>query len=288
MPALLAAGLSGQRRVLRGLLATGAGYARRGAKPGFTDNPGAPELTLIYCVEGQGWCRISGQTIPVGPGELLAMSSQVAVPVYGPDRVQPWTIHWARGTGDLIAEYAAELRLPETRPLLRMGDDLGLVLLFKEILMTLAKGFTIPHVIHASQAFGLLLARCIDRQENPALRNDGFQKIGECIEFMSEHLSQPMKVGQLARLANLSAAHFAVVFKEQTGSSPREYLHLLRMHRAGEWLVGTQMPLKEIANRLGYQDQFHFSRKFKAFSGQSPSRYRESTVETASRQRRHS
>ena len=46
------------------------------------------------------------------------------------------------------------------------------------------------------------------------------------------------------------------------------------MHRACQWLTGTPMTLKEIASRLGYGDQFHFSRKFKAFSGVSPSMYR--------------
>jgi AraC-like DNA-binding protein len=33
--------------------------------------------------------------------------------------------------------------------------------------------------------------------------------------------------------------------------------------------------VKEIATRLGYQDQFHFSRQFKAFQGASPSEYRD-------------
>src|ERR1035438_3835110 len=91
---------------------------------------------------------------------------------------------------------------------------------------------------------------------------------------MSGHLDQPLKVKALAAMASLSPAHFAVVFREQTGSSPRDYLHLLRMHRACEWLTSTSTSLKEIADRLGYQDQFHFSRRFKAFSGVAPSNYR--------------
>ena len=48
---------------------------------------------------------------------------------------------------------------------------------------------------------------------------------------MSEHLDQP-RVSALAALANLSPAHFTVLFKEQTGCCPRDYLHLLRIHRA--------------------------------------------------------
>ena len=100
---------------------------------------------------------------------------------------------------------------------------------------------------------------------------------------MSEHLDQPMRVSALAALANLSPAHFSALFKEQTGCSPRDYLHLLRIHRACQLLRTTTLNVKEIATRLGYQDQFHFSRQFKAFQGVSPSEYREGQASSSAR-----
>ena len=274
MPRPLASALSSQHRLLRGLLATGAGYARRSVAPWRACDQGPHDLSLLYCVDGQGWCRLGKGAEPVRAGELLVLSPQTSFEC-GADPTRPWTIHWGQATGDLIPDYIAKLTLSRERAKLWIGDDLQVVFLFQETLMSLGRSFAFPDVLRASHALGLLLARCIARTENPPGRNERSQKIGECIEFMSEHLDEALKVGQLARLANLSPAHFAVVFKEQTGTTPREYLHLLRMHRAREWLFGTRMPLKEIAGRLGYQDQFHFSRKFKAFSGLSPSRYRE-------------
>jgi transcriptional regulator GlxA family with amidase domain len=99
--------------------------------------------------------------------------------------------------------------------------------------------------------------------------------VAQAIIYMSEHLDQPLRVAELAVLANLSPAHFTVLFKQQTGCSPRDYLHLLRIHRACQMLRGSTLPVKEVAARLGYQDQFHFSRQFKAFQGLSPTEYRE-------------
>ena len=95
---------------------------------------------------------------------------------------------------------------------------------------------------------------------------------------MSEHVAEPLRVSMLARLAGLSPDYFAQLFKVQTGCSPREYLHLLRIHRACRLLETTSLGIKQIANQLGYQDPFHFSRKFKGFQGLSPTEYRAKTT----------
>jgi AraC family transcriptional regulator, transcriptional activator of pobA len=49
----------------------------------------------------------------------------------------------------------------------------------------------------------------------------------------------------------------------------------LRIHHACQMLGSEKLSVKEIAARLGYQDPFHFSRRFKAFQGVSPTEYRD-------------
>jgi len=231
-------------------------------------------MTLVYCARGRGWWESPGRKLDIEPGELLVLSPG-APRVCGTNQSRPWTVFWVAARGELVPEYIEKLGVSAGAPKLTVGDDLHLVLLFNEILRSLTKGFTFPHVFMASTALGHLLARCMIRSGERSEQHEGFEKIGRCIEFMSEHLDEPIKVSQLAVAASLSPAHFAAVFKEQTGTAPREYLHLLRMHRARQYLTLTRMSLKEIASKLGYQDQFHFSRKFKSFTGVSPSQYRE-------------
>ncbi len=282
-------GIAGQQRVLlpapvietarrhsllRGLLATGAGFFPKAAGHSRHRSGGADHAVLIYCVKGRGWCEVAGRIHPVPAGNVLVLPPGIPH-ACGADHALPWTIHWVHAAGILVPDYLAELGAGPGNPLLWVGEDLQLVLLFNEVLRSLEKGFTAPHLLQASHALGHLVAVMIrHRCERSPEAGEGFQKIGTCIEYMSEHLDEPLKVGALAALASLSPAHFAALFKEQTGSSPRGYLHLLRMHRACQWLTGSPMTLKEIAGRLGYQDQFHFSRKFKSFSGISPSGYR--------------
>jgi AraC family transcriptional regulator, arabinose operon regulatory protein len=263
-----------QQPLLRGLLAAGAGYFPKAAGHLRRRPEGIDQAILIYCVKGRGWFELGGRAHRVNAGDLLVLPPEEPH-AYGAEVSEPWTIHWIHAVGENVPVYLKELGASSASPIVWVGEELQLVLLFHEVLKSLEKGFTFEPLLQAAAALAHLMAVILPhRHQRRPETAEGFHKIGRCIEYMSEHLDQPLKVASLAALANLSPAHFAVVFKEQTGSSPRDYLHLLRMHRACLWLTRTRMALKEMADRLGYQDQFHFSRKFKAFAGLSPSEYR--------------
>ena len=261
--------------LLRGLLAVGAGYLPRSGGHLRRRSPGSDEALLAYCVRGGGWCELAGQLYPVRAGDLLVVPPG-ASHICGPHVSNPWTIHWVLAAGENLGEYLKELGASARAPLVWMGEDPQLTRLFNEVLKTLETGTSFLNLLQASQALAHLLALMIrQRHEQTRDASDSVQKVAEGIIYMSEHLDQPMRVSALAALANLSRAHFSMLFKEQTGCSPRDYLHLLRIHRACQLLRSSTLNVKEIATRLGYQDQFHFSRQFKAFQGVSPSEYRE-------------
>jgi AraC family transcriptional regulator of arabinose operon len=262
--------------LLRGLVAVGAGYAPRAAGHLRRRPQDIGGALLLYCVKGGGWCELAGQLHTVRAGDLLVLPPGVPH-TCGAHVSNPWTIHWALAAGENLRDYLNELGISLQKPLAWVGDDLQLARLFNEVVRTLEQGTSFPNLLHASQALAHLLALVIrHRHAQTRDTSDSVQKVAEGIIYMSEHMEQPMRVSALAALANLSPAHFSALFKEQTGCSPRDYLHLLRIHRACQLLRSTTLNVKEIATRLGYQDQFHFSRQFKAFQGVSPSEYRES------------
>jgi transcriptional regulator GlxA family with amidase domain len=53
-----------------------------------------------------------------------------------------------------------------------------------------------------------------------------------------------------------------------------KYVSQMRVQRAGLLLYQTNAPIADIANTVGYQNQFNFSSAFKKHSGLSPSKYR--------------
>ena len=110
---------------------------------------------------------------------------------------------------------------------------------------------------------------------NKETQND--QRIARSIAFMSQHLNTPLRVTQLAKMANLSSSYFWALFKQETGYAPVDFLIRLRMSQACYLLDSTNLAVKKIAAVLGYKDALYFSRMFKSFSGVAPTHYRERT-----------
>jgi AraC family transcriptional regulator, arabinose operon regulatory protein len=276
LPARVIAAALRERPLLHGLLPAGAGYFPKAGRHLRRRPEGSDQAILIYCVKGGGWGELNGQFHPVRAGDLLAVP--VGIPhSYGAHVSNPWTIHWVHLAGAHAREYLKELGVSTQAPVVWIGEDLQLVLLFNEVVKVLERGFSFLNLLQASHATAHLLSLLIrHRHEQTRDAADSAQKVAQSIIYMSAHVDQPLRITALAALANLSPAHFTVRFKEQTGISPRDYLHLLRIHQACQFLHGTKLNVKEIAARLGYQDQFHFSRQFKAFQGVSPSEYRAS------------
>jgi len=99
-------------------------------------------------------------------------------------------------------------------------------------------------------------------------------KIQQSIAFMIEHLTERMQVRRLAASINVSPSYFFALFKRQTGYAPIDFLIHLRMRRACSLLQRTDLSVKEIADALGYDDAFYFSRLFKSVTSMAPTDFR--------------
>lgn len=82
------------------------------------------------------------------------------------------------------------------------------------------------------------------------------------------------RIGTLADELGWSRRHLVASFREQLGLPPKLVVRQLRFSSATDLLCRSDLPLVEIANRLHYADQAHFTREFREFSGETPARYR--------------
>jgi len=81
-------------------------------------------------------------------------------------------------------------------------------------------------------------------------------------------------VKEMARLANLSRAHFSRAYRQLRGQSARDTLNHMRMTEAKRLLTETTMTVSDIAARLNYSTPMSFERMFKSSVGQTPTAWR--------------
>jgi AraC family transcriptional regulator len=87
---------------------------------------------------------------------------------------------------------------------------------------------------------------------------------------IDNNLGEHMSLDQLANLAGVSRFHFARQFRVSMGESPMEHLRRARIERAKTILRRDDTTIAEVAVRLGFADQSHFTRTFGRIVGVSP------------------
>ncbi|EPY13111.1 AraC family transcriptional regulator [Paenibacillus alvei] len=93
------------------------------------------------------------------------------------------------------------------------------------------------------------------------------------IEYIQQAFSTNITLAKLADQAGMNPSYFSQLFKRKMKKSPIEYLTDLRMNQAKKQLQQPNGKIRDIAQDVGYKDEFYFSRRFKTYSGIAPTAY---------------
>jgi AraC family transcriptional regulator len=113
-----------------------------------------------------------------------------------------------------------------------------------------------------------------DGFEAAARRGLPTAKLEQVLSLIDQRLSDGLSLRELAACAGMSQFHFARKFRLSTGQSPHAYLTQRRMERAKRLLHESDLPLAQVARRVGYQTQAHFTGVFRRHVGLTPRVFR--------------
>lgn len=94
-------------------------------------------------------------------------------------------------------------------------------------------------------------------------------KLQEALSFIDQHFCESLSIQELACMADTSPYSFIRSFKKHKGITPAQYL-LLKRVEAAKKLLNKGHSQVEVALRVGFFDQSHFSRNFRKFTGMTP------------------
>lgn len=99
-------------------------------------------------------------------------------------------------------------------------------------------------------------------------------RVAEAIRVMTEHLEEPLSLGQIAEQLPLSLRMLEYLFREHLRCSPAQYYLHLRLQNARRLVTDTHLPIQEIALRTGFSSLASLSRCFREAYQFSPAHYR--------------
>lgn len=108
----------------------------------------------------------------------------------------------------------------------------------------------------------------------PLLSHDLHRRLCRARDLVHAHALEPFSLGDAAREARLSRAHFLRLFRRAFGETPHAYRTRLRLDRAKALLARGDLPVTEVCLEVGYESLGSFSTLFTARVGQSPAAWR--------------
>jgi AraC family transcriptional regulator len=123
-----------------------------------------------------------------------------------------------------------------------------------------------------------LLRRYVSTQ--PQIQNSSCglpkYKLKAALDYIHEHLDQNLTLDKIAASIYMSSHYFASLFKQSTGMTPYQYVTKCRIEKAKQLLKKHELPLVEICQQVGFQNQSHFTRVFRQHTTKTPKAYRDS------------
>lgn len=105
--------------------------------------------------------------------------------------------------------------------------------------------------------------------------------VEDVAQYIKQNIGQKLLVSQLATENNIHLITLERAFKKSTGKTVQEFITDQRMEISTSLLSETNLPINEVANRVGYLDTAHFSKNFKSKFLITPSQFRKKWKDTS-------
>ena len=247
-----------------------AAHHYRERKSGCADN------ILIYCLRGKGWFIIKNKRFEVKVNEFILVPATREYLCYGANETDPWTIYWVHFSGKHmdIFNRSYKINLLEG-PRQIVFNEKGLQL-WETMYQNLEMGYSKDNLNNVNLCLHHFIATFLFPEKHlNEKKQDSRDMINQTIMHMRDELKSKMSVEEMASINHLSASHFTSLFRKATGMSPLEYFIHLKLQKACLLLYTSDVKIKAIADTLGYDDPYYFSRLFKKYMNVAPEKYRE-------------
>lgn len=229
--------------------------------------PASNVLCMEYVYAGTGTVRYRGREYHPSAGDVYLLPCGEDHE-YLSDAHEPWHKIWFNAAGPLTEELVRAYALDDVPhyPGIDLSTDF-------ESILTLAQTGSNAHNINERCAlmFHEMLQKLYLSLHPTKPHSDEANTVKA---YLDAHLAENVSVEALSALIYKSRSQTIRIFKSEFGLTPYDYLLDSRIRAAKALLRGTNLLIKDIADRVGFSDEHYFSDLFKKKTGRTPSSYR--------------
>ena len=260
-------------------------------------NVNNPYSRIYYITEGYGRIRHHHRDYELMPDHIYLIPCYTTVTMSCSDRFTHFYVHFTsrlQTALDILSIFKCNYQAPAPENgierslferLLELNPNKELIEydankpIYKQVLdraVHLDQNKSPSDLFETNAIIRMLLSVFLRGYSHPQLVStlQGLKRFEEVIDHIRDNLETPMTIPQLAKIANLNPTYFSNLFSKLIGTSPLQYINKRRIEKAQELLLGTHETLFEIAQQVGFSDEYYFSRLFKKIVGISPDYYR--------------
>lgn len=242
----------------------------------FRREPELPYYTLSFLLAGRMSLQSTSDPVEFHENTLLLIPprNDYVVTVVAPGR-ELWFVFEPRAEWRPFLSWGQAYRIPglcSSIPVMASGHQEKITRGLRDVLEYRRSHFRAGQRL-AELTLEQILVLAASLSEHGGALDERLQRV---IDALHHDLTHPWREPDLAKIATLSTSRFAHLFRQQLGVPPVRYLERVRLEQAKALLLTTALPVKTIANEVGYPDPLHFSGRFQRLTGLSPRDFRRS------------
>lgn len=246
-------------------------------------------IELLYIYSGEGKYEIDGTIYDVSTGNLLLINPGVNHANIVTNLENPLVI-LALGFTDICLKGMPENQIifKNVTPVLNIEEELQnrITGLFFNMLAEKEQQFPGKYDMMRCYLSQILLHIIRTFTETPENSNQmkfvSHRKnhvVKTIMDYMEEHYAEKISLDGIASNMYLSSIYISKLFKEETGESPIHHLIQIRLKKSVELMKKhPEFSIKKIAQEVGYEDAYHFSKIFKKHMTVTPKEYRKNLI----------
>ena len=234
--------------------------------------PTFPFYSIEYVIRGRGLLKLQNRRHTLQPGCIFSYGPGVRQNITA-DATEPPVKYFVDFAGLKSRNILHQCQLPPGS-VSQIFPPNDIQNLFDELIRCGQRGGRQGMELCAKLLECLALKISEARAPGAGIETLSFTTYQQCRQHIEKNSQRLKTLRQIAEECHVDAAYLCRLFQRYDHQSPYQFLLRLKMNLAAEWLQQPGALVKQIAERAGFSDQFHFSRAFKSALGVAPDIFR--------------